>query len=199
MRSQRIRLIVEIALTVALSVALKVFAVRLPWNLMGGEISLQMLPLLVLALRRGFWPALAAGSLFGVIAVIGEAQYVVAPIQFLLDYPVAFAAIAITGLGSSAWHRAVSDGHPIRAEFIAAGWILTGSAARFAMHFVSGMIFFASLTPHAGQSDAVYSLVYNISYMGPSTVICAAAALVLLPVLEFAVPTQGRTTAAVAT
>jgi thiamine transporter len=192
MRSQRTQLLVEIALTVALSVALKVFAIRLPWNLMGGEISLQTLPLFVLALRRGFWPAIVAGSLFGVINVIGEAQFVVAPIQFLLDYPVAFGAVAVTGLGSSAWHRAIAADRPIKAEVIAGAWVLAGSAARFAVHFVSGVIFFASLTPHAGQSDAVYSFAYNISYMGPSTVICLAAALVVLPVLEVALPTQSR-------
>ena len=89
MRSERTQLLVEIALTVALSAVLSMLAVRLPINFAGGTISLSMVPILVLALRRGLLPGLIAGALFGCVDYLIE-PFFVAPVQVLLDYPVAF-------------------------------------------------------------------------------------------------------------
>ncbi len=61
--------------------------------------------------------------------------------------------------------------------------------ARFAAHFVSGVVFFGAYAP-AGQPVALYSLIYNATYMGPSAVLCLVATLVVLPVLERAVPAE---------
>jgi thiamine transporter len=178
--------LVEIALCVALAAVLQWWHIRLPWNIAGGSVSLSMLPIFVLALRRGFLPALAAGLAFGVIDYFIE-PFFVAPIQLLLDYPVAYAAIALAGLGSAAWKKASNGGHVLTASFIAAAAILVGSAGRFASHFVSGIVFFGSNAP-AGQPVAVYSALYNLSYVLPSALLCGAAALIVLPALEAAVP-----------
>ena len=185
-QSQRIRVLVEIALCVALSAVLNLWRIKLPWNIAGGDISLSMLPIFVLALRRGALPALAAGIAFGVIDYFYE-PYFVAPIQLLLDYPVAYAALALTGLGSGAWRRATASGHVGMATAIAAVAVTAGAAGRFASHFVSGIVFFGSNAP-AGQPVAVYSALYNLSYVVPSAVLCAVAALIVLPALEAAVP-----------
>ena len=101
MRSERTRVLVEIALTVALSAVLSMLAVRLPINFAGGTISLSMVPILVLALRRGVFPGVIAGVLFGCVDYLIE-PFFVAPIQVLLDYPIAFGAVGLAGLGSGA-------------------------------------------------------------------------------------------------
>ena len=84
MRSDRIRLLVETALTVALCAALNFWRIKLPWNIAGGDISLAMLPIFVLALRRGLVPAMIAGLVWGTLDFLYE-PYAVAPIQVLLD------------------------------------------------------------------------------------------------------------------
>jgi len=61
--------------------------------------------------------------------------------------------------------------------------------ARFGAHFVSGIVFFGAYAP-AGQPVALYSLIYNATYMGPSAALCLVAALFVLPVLERAVPVR---------
>jgi thiamine transporter len=185
--------LVEIALCVALAAVLKLWQIRLPWNIAGGDISLAMLPIFVLALRRGVVPALCAGLAFGIIDYFYE-PYFIAPIQVMLDYPVAFAAISLAGLGTSAWKSAMADGRAGWASLIAGASILLGSAGRFASHFVSGVVFFGTNAP-AGQPVAVYSAIYNISYVLPSAILCGVSALIVLPALEIALPTRVRSSA----
>ena len=180
MQSQRTRVLVEIALCVALAAVLKLWHIRLPWNIAGGDISLSMLPIFVLALRRGAWPALAAGLAFGVIDYFYE------------PYFVAYAALALTGLASGAWKRATAGGHVASATAIATAAVTAGAAGRFVSHFISGIVFFGSNAP-AGQPVAVYSAIYNLSYVVPSAILCGAAALIVLPVLEAAVPAGSAT------
>jgi len=185
MRSQRVLTLVEIALTIALSAVLSLIAVRMPINVAGGTISFAMLPILVLALRRGLLPALIAGIGFGAIDYLIE-PFFVAYAQVALDYGVAFAAVGLAGLGAPLYRRAVQ-------RSLAAGvataipWILLGGVGRFAAAWTSGVIFFGSNAP-AGQPVWLYSAVYNLSYIVPSIVLCVVGASLVLPALERAVP-----------
>lgn len=185
MRSHRITLLVEIALTVALSAVLSMLAVRLPINIAGGSISFALLPLLVLSLRRGVVAGVIAGALFGCVDLLIE-PFFVAPVQILLDYPIAYAAVGLAGLGSSAYRRAAARSSAMGSA-VALGYMALGGAARLAAAWLSGVVFFGANAP-AGQPVWLYSLVYNLSYIVPSLAICAAAAIVILPMLERAVP-----------
>ncbi len=185
MRSQRTTLLVEIALTVALSAVLSMLAVRLPINIAGGSISFALLPLLVLSLRRGLVAGVLAGAVFGSVDLLIE-PFFVAPIQVLLDYPVAYAAVGLAGLGSGAYRRAAAHS-PAAGTTVALGYMAVGGAARLAAAWLSGVVFFGANAP-AGQPVWLYSLVYNLSYILPSFAVCAAAAVVILPLLERAVP-----------
>ena len=187
MRSQRTQLIVEIALTAALAAVLSMFAVRLPINFAGGTISLSMVPVFVLALRRGVFAGVAAGVLFGMADMLIE-PYFVAPVQVLLDYCVAFGAVGLAGLGSAAYRRALGRSQWF-ALAVAVPFMVLGGAARFAAAWTSGVVFFGMNAP-AGQPVWLYSIVYNLSYIVPSTIVCITAALLVLPVLERAVPVR---------
>ena len=186
MRSERVRLLTEVALTVSLSTVLRFWHITLPWQFAGGDISLSMLPIFVLALRRGMGPAALAGAAFGVVDFILN-PYAAAPIQVLLDYPVAFALLSVTGLGSRQYRRLVAAGRRVAAEAVAVPWMILGATARFAAHFVSGIIFFGMNAP-AGTPVWVYSAAYNLSYVVPSLILVVFAALLILPVLEAVVP-----------
>jgi len=187
MRSQRTRLVVEIALTAALSAVLSLFAVRLPINFAGGTISLSMVPIFVLSLRRGLWPGVIAGVLFGCADLLIE-PFFVAPVQVALDYGVAFGAVGLAGLGCGAYQRALRTSSA-RAAVVAVPFMLLGGLGRFAAAWLSGVVFFGQNAP-AGQPVWLYSFIYNISYVAPSVAISIVLALAVLPVLERAVPSR---------
>jgi thiamine transporter len=70
-------------------------------------------------------------------------------------------------------------------------WMFVGGAGRLACSFVSGIIFFGANAPE-GQPVWLYSLVYNLSYIVPSLVVCAGLGALVVPALERAVPTRGE-------
>ena len=185
MRSQRILTLVEIALTVALSAVLGLLAVRLPINFAGGTISFAMLPILVLALRRGVGPGIAAGVAFGLVDYYLE-PYFLAYAQVALDYFVAFGAVGLAGIGSGLYRR-TALASPLKAAAQAIPFIILGGAARFAAAWLSGVVFFGQNAP-AGQPVWLYSALYNLGYIVPSIALCIVGAILVLPSLELAVP-----------
>lgn len=188
MKNERVRVIVEIALCVALAAVLNLpgLRIRLPFNIAGGTVSLNMLPIFVLALRRGLGPGMVAGALYGLVDVLVD-PFVVHPAQFLLDYPVAYGLVGLSGLGSRVWSAHAARGRFGKGDSFVLPFLVLGAMARLAAHWLSGLIFFGANAP-AGQPIWLYSLVYNASYLLPSLGFAALATLAVLPVLERAVP-----------
>ena len=188
MRNDRVRVLIEISLCVALSAVLNLpgLRIRLPINIAGGTVSLNMLPIFVLALRRGVAAGVVAGALYGVVDVLVD-PFVVHPIQFLLDYPVAYGMAGLAGIGALVWRTNVARADFARAELVIVPFLVIGAAGRLAAHWVSGIIFFGANAP-AGQPVWLYSLAYNASYLLPSLAASAIATVAVLPVLERAVP-----------
>lgn len=173
--SSRVRVLVEIALVVALAAVLN--SIKL-WRMpQGGTFSLGMLPLFVLAMRRGPAVGVAAGALYGVIDFFVDPYPPVHWIQFALDYPVAYAGVGLSGLLSRPVNAARRRSRSW-APLLGAG-IAIGAAARYAVHVVSGVVFFAE---YATGPVLLYSLGYNL-YVPLSAAACFAAALVVLPLL----------------
>jgi thiamine transporter len=186
MTAGRTRLLVEAGLTIALAYVLGRFPLfRMPT---GGTISLNMLPIFVFALRRGLRPGLAVGALYGVLELTLD-PYIVNWAQFLLDYPLAYAMVGAAGALAPVWRAEMAAGRTGRAVWTAAiPGIVLGSGLRFLMHWWSGVLFFGQFA--GGQPVGIYSAVYNLTYIGPSLVLCAVAAAVVLPTLERAVPVR---------
>jgi len=174
------------ALSIGLAWVLARFAVlRMP---NGGTVSFNMLPLFVFALRRGLKPGLAAGAIYGLLDLTVD-PYVFNWAQVLLDYPLAYMMVGAAGALSPLWRRAVAAGRMRTAVFaVALPALFLGGALRFAMHWWSGVVFFASFA--GDQPVFLYSALYNLTYIGPSLVICAVAAAAVLPTLEKAVPVE---------
>lgn len=184
MDSRRIRTMTEVALTVALAAALNPIQL---WQMpMGGSISLQMIPIIVLALRRGPAAGLLAGALYGGVDYLIE-PYAVHWIQVLLDYPVAFALVGCAGFLSAPWRAANRRGDVRMQGVYVVAAALIGGAARFLASWVSGFVFFSEYAP-AGQPAWIYSAAYNAFYIVPSALIAAVVAVLLLLALEKAVP-----------
>jgi len=152
--------LVEAAVMVALATVLSVVVVyRMP---QGGSVTpASMVPLLVLALRRGPGVGFLAGAGFGFIQFALE-PYVVHWAQVVLDYPLAFALLGLAGLFP-------------RLPYVG---VAVGIAGRLASHVLSGVIFFASYAP-AGMNPWVYSLVYNSSYLVPELIISMVVVMLI--------------------
>lgn len=193
-RDDRVRLLVEAALSVALAAVLGSIKITLPWNIAGGSVSLSMLPLFVLAMRRGVWWGIAAGGLYGFVDYLME-PFFVHWAQVLLDYPIAFGACGLAGTVRRL--RSTGAGAAAASQRALAG-ALVGGAGRLAAHFVSGVIFFGQNAPE-GQPVWLYSLLYNASYLLPSVIACALAAALIVPALARAVPDDRSTTGGILT
>ena len=58
----------------------------------GGSVSLELLPIIFVAVRSGVVPGLTAGLLYGLVQLFLPGAFVYHPVQAALDYPLAFMA-----------------------------------------------------------------------------------------------------------
>ena len=147
------------ALSIALSFILSYIKIfRMPNS---GSVTLaSMLPLMLFAASYGVGPGLLAGAAYGLLQYL-QGGYFVHPIQFLLDYPLAFALIGLACLYKympKAWSQ----------WSIYAAMVL-GALGRCLSATLAG-IFYWETAPWA-------SLVYNGAYLVPDTLICIALAI----------------------
>ena len=166
--TDRVRIITETIVMVALAGALYLIKIfTLP---QGGSVTLgSMVPIFLLALRRGPRIGIVGGVAFGLVALVEDVysgvEVIFYPAQVILDYPLAFGLLGLAGFFQ-------------KIPILGVG---LGIAARFCSHFVSGVLFFASYAP-AGVSPFVYSAVYNGGFLIPEFVITAALMIALLRV-----------------
>ena len=166
--TDRVRIITETIVMVALAGALYLIKIfTLP---QGGSVTLgSMVPIFLLALRRGPRIGIIGGVAFGLVALVEDVysgvEVIFYPAQVILDYPLAFGLLGLAGFFQ-------------KIPILGVG---LGIAARFCSHFVSGVLFFASYAP-AGVSPFVYSAVYNGGFLIPEFVITAALMIALVRV-----------------
>ena len=146
-------MLINISLMLALAILLSNF--RLYHFPQGGNVTLgAMIPLLIISFRYGAGVGALAGFLFGLIQIIQD-PFILHPIQVLFDYPLPFMMFGLAGFLSR--------------RFILAS--IVAFAGRFACHFISGLVFFASYAPEE-MSPVIYSLVANATYIVPELLIC---------------------------
>lgn len=173
----RVRVLAESAVLIAVATVLN--AIKIFTFPEGGSVTLgAMVPILLLALRRGPKVGMAAGAVFGIVDVYFE-PFIYNPVQFLLDYPFAYGALGLAGLFAARVNRIPSGGRKLTPAFWSVVAVGVGIFSRFVCHFLSGLIFFASYAP-AGESPALYSAVYNASYLVPEFFISAFVISVLV-------------------
>ena len=143
------KILAEGTIIIALSVILKDVLPPIYFLPQGGSVSLAgMVPLLWFSLRRGLRSGLEASTVYGLVHMALPGSYIVDPVQGLLDYPIAFAALGLAGIFRK---------YPL----IGVGVGITG---RFLAHFASGVWFFSQYAP-AGTHPVIYSAIYNGSYL----------------------------------
>lgn len=148
-----LRSVVFGALCISTAFVLSYFKIfSLPY---GGSITLcSMLPIMLYASWVGPKYGFLAAFAYGWLQVI-QGAYVVHPVQFVLDYILAFTALGLASLFRTKTLRPIG--------------ILVAGLARMAFSVVSGVVFFSDAINMAAFE---YSLVYNLVTIGADTLIC---------------------------
>jgi thiamine transporter len=119
----------------------------------GGSVTLaSLLPLMIYSYIFGTKKGVFAGFIYGILQALQD-PWLIHPAQFLLDYPVAFAAIGLAGTFAQ---LPALDKLP-QAKFALGG--ILASAIRYISHVLSGVFAFSAYAE--GQNPWVYSLAYN--------------------------------------
>ena len=154
-QQSKISLLTFSALCVALATVLS--QIRLFQMPQGGSVTaFSMLPIVLVGYWYGTKAGMSAGLVFGLLRLMLGAT-VFHPIQFILDYPLAYAM-----LGAFCLFKGKRFG--LQASYIA------GALGRFACSFVAGIVFFGEFAPE-GQHVWIYSAVYQMAYIGPEMVV----------------------------
>ena len=153
------RMIANAALCLALAFVLSYIKLfDLPQG--GAVTAASLLPIIAFAYSYGLAPGLVVGVAYGLLQMIQD-PWIVSPVQAILDYPLAFACIALAAVA-----RKLPDSW---------GWlagIALGGVGRFVCHVLSGVVFFAEYAEGTGMSPLVYLVSYN-SFVFVDLAICA--------------------------
>lgn len=163
MNSNKLLVMVEIAIMAALAFVFSMIKFGWLWP-QGGSVSLVMIPIFIIAFRRGWLAGVIVGLIVGILKLI-LGGYVVHPIQLLLDYPVAFAVLGLAGLFMFQQTHSISK----KISLVISG-IVVASSLRLLSHFTSGVVWFGEYAPE-GTPVAIYSFTYNFSYLAPEALI----------------------------
>ena len=139
----------------ALSFTLSYIKFEAAW-IQGGSITLlSFLPICIFSFVYGMKKGLLVGLIYGILQAIQD-PFIVHPAQFLLDYPIAFSMISMSGLFTD---LKVLENLP--ALKFALGATLT-AVFRYASHVISGMFAFGAYAVSDGATNfLIYSLAYN--------------------------------------
>lgn len=128
--------------------------VSLPY---GGSITLfSMLFITLTGYFFGWKSGIMTGIAYGILSFIVN-PYIYAPAQLLLDYPLAFGALGLSGIFRNRRHGLVL------------GYSF-GVAMRYMFHVISGYIFFAAYAPD-NLNPVIYTLGYNLTYILPEMIL----------------------------
>ncbi len=170
----------ESGMMIALATILSFVKFDGPW-LNGGSITLfSMLPIGYIAYKYGVKWGIVTGTAYGLVQMllgIGGLR-ALSMVTFLgavvLDYLLAFAAMGLAGAFKGRFNN--------KALEFTLGCVL-GAVGRFFCHFLSGFLLWGSIV-NDGFGAVIFSLTYNISYMGPEIVITGIGAVLAYPILK---------------
>lgn len=140
----------------------------------GGSIGFAMIAVLIIAYRRGLFPALLTGLVMGLFDIATKA-YVIHPMQVLLDYILPYVLVGFAGLFKPLFDNAKNKETKIL-------WLLIGTTVggllKFVSHYLAGVVFWADPEWFAWglneMSPYLYCFIYNIAFVGPSIVLTGA-------------------------
>ena len=167
---------VEISLLVAIAVILDLDGFKITLSATGGSIGFTMLPLFIIGFRHGFIKSLiGVGFIYGITTCLLDGHGLV---YYPFDYFIAYGvSISFGSLFSKSIFYKGQDFNEKLLNFLSLVLcVLVVGVIRVVGHTLSSMVYY-DYTLEA-------SLVYNISYVLPSILICMGVLVLLLPTLK---------------
>lgn len=162
------RVLAYAGLSLAIAFALSYF--RISWPMGGSVTPMSMFFVTFIGFLFGPAIGLVSGLSYGLLQ-FAQGPMVLHPFQLLLDYPLAFGMLGLSGF-----------------FFKAKGGLYIGYIVavlgRFVMHVISGYFFFAQYAPE-GMNPMWYSITYNAGYIFTEAVITIV--LLLIPQVKKAI------------
>lgn len=124
----------------------------------GGSVTLaSLLPLMIYSMMFGTRRGIIVCLIYGALQALQD-PWIIHPMQFMLDYPLAFGMIGVSGIFAEKNVFKFKGGKLV--AFIAGG--IVAVCLRYASHVLSGVYAFADLTEYKSYTAAAaYSLSYN--------------------------------------
>ncbi|WP_099203066.1 energy-coupled thiamine transporter ThiT [Miniphocaeibacter massiliensis] len=171
-----IRMLAEAGVMIALSVILN--NIKLYKMPQGGSITPGgYVPLLLFALRWGSVPGIIVGAMYGMLDSLID-PYIISLLQFLFDYPLAYAMLGVAGFGKKSI-KLEKKGDILKVVIS----VIFANFMRMAMAILSGIVFFKKFLPV--DIPLLYgSFLYNGLYIIPNTIISIILIFLLLPRLK---------------
>ncbi|PLR90079.1 energy-coupled thiamine transporter ThiT [Bacillus sp. T33-2] len=145
----------------------------------GGSVSIAMVPIFLMAYRWGLKGGVLTGFLLGLLQIILGMSQVAHPVQGFLDYFVAFSAVGLAGIFAGQVKAGLKSGNKTKWMVYVLFGVFAGSALRLLAHVVAGIVFFAKYAP-PGQPAALYSIIYNGTYMLPSAILSGIIVILVI-------------------
>ncbi|EUJ33389.1 proton-coupled thiamine transporter [Listeria floridensis FSL S10-1187] len=142
------------------------------------SVSLGMIPMYIVALRRGFFAAGFAGLLWGLLHFLTGKAYILTFNQALIEYILAFAFIAFAGIFSEKVRNSLRSRNLNRAIAYAWASMFAGGIARYFWHYVAGVVFWGAYA-FKGWSAQVFSIVMN-GASGLATVLVSGIVITII-------------------
>ena len=156
-----LRALCEGAIMVAIAQILSYIKLwEMPW---GGSVVLAMVPIILFSVRWGLGIGLIASFAFGILQFMFDGGFAIGWESIIGDYLLAFTVLGLAGL--------------MKGKKFGVFWgTLIGGIARFLVHYIVGATIWAEYMPEeffgmTMTSPWIYSLLYNIAYMGPNILI----------------------------
>jgi len=193
---QNLRILVECAVMIALATVLSMIKI---WEApLGGSVTLfSMVPIIIIGLRRG--PVWGLGTAFvyslaqfmfdaGKLSGWGIAGAKAMILCVLFDYIIAFTVLGLSGLFKFAIYKTNQRSKNIIIAVIAT---LSVCILRYISHVIVGAVVWYAITKAGDWNEYVhtvggwvYSIVYNMQFMLPETIITLIAAPAVVTVLS---------------
>ena len=172
------RTIAMAGVCVSLSFVLSYVKFEAAW-IQGGSITLvSFLPICLFSYIYGMKKGLIVGFIYGLLQAIQD-PFIVHPAQFMLDYPIAFSMITLSGLLTDL--NVLSNLPRLRFSI---GAFLTGTFRYFA-HTISGVFAFGAYAASEGADNFfIYSAIYN-TYVFIDIALVIVAGLILFSSKSF--------------